>query len=110
MRWPRRQFLGRPADGVPDRAQAGREDHGEADEEGGGGDGGGCFLGCLAKRNASVRWNGKIRFAITPYGLHQYSKRKSKHQNRAIGHAPNADPSWIRQPLSITQCNHGNSC
>jgi hypothetical protein len=38
---PRRQFLGRAADGIFDGARAGREDHGEADAEGGGGDGGG---------------------------------------------------------------------
>jgi hypothetical protein len=38
---PRRQFLGRAADGISDRARAGRADHGEADEEGSGGDGGG---------------------------------------------------------------------
>ena len=38
---PRRQFLGRAADGIPDRARAGRADHGEADAEAGGADGGG---------------------------------------------------------------------
>jgi len=36
---PCRQFLSRAADGIPDRARAGREDHGEADEVAGGGDG-----------------------------------------------------------------------
>ena len=33
MRGPRRQLLGRAADGVSDRARAGREDHGQADKE-----------------------------------------------------------------------------
>lgn len=36
----RRKFLGRAADGISYRARAVREDHGQTDEEGGGGDGG----------------------------------------------------------------------
>ena len=39
MRGPRRQFLSRAAVRVFDGARAGREDHGQADEEGAGGDG-----------------------------------------------------------------------
>jgi hypothetical protein len=38
---PRRQFFGRAADGISDRARAGRAHHGQADAEAGGGDGGG---------------------------------------------------------------------
>jgi len=38
---PRRQFLSRAADGIFDRARAGRGDYGEADKEGAGGDGSG---------------------------------------------------------------------
>lgn len=45
---PCRQFLGRAADRVPDRARAGRADHGEADKEAGGGDGGGGSLNFAA--------------------------------------------------------------
>jgi hypothetical protein len=69
MRWPRRQFPGRAADGVFDRAWAGLAHHGEADKEGGGGDGGGEFVGALAKRHAPATGNGGIRFAIPPFGL-----------------------------------------
>jgi hypothetical protein len=68
---PRRQFFGRAADGIFDRARAGRADHGEADEEGARGDGGGGFV-----RRASAQCNAPslprmVEYAslFRPYGL-----------------------------------------
>jgi hypothetical protein len=84
MRGPRQQFFGRAADGVPDRARAGRADHGEADKEAGGGDGGG---GCVMAfprlilrrpRNAAVSKDGRPHEPLTSRSAKRIQKLQAR--------------------------------